>query len=401
MRLLAVTSAQVSPIGGGGAKRMWHLIHGFEREGTATTIWTVDPDLADGTTAEIPGSLRPALLFAGRPRKRLGDKLLAIASPMPQEVWRRPIAPRPTPSDFGQFDAVIFMGPHATRLLPLVSDAGLPSVLDMHDVVDEALRSIARTLPGSAARWRTRIDSLKWRAHQRRLVRGVSLVAAVSERDAAVFRRHGAPRVVTHANGVDLAGYEFVDHSANRRNRLLMTGHFGYLPNIDAARWLSREIVPRLRARNLAITLRLVGRDVSGGPWSDGIYAEANVPDILPYFDAADVLIVPLRAGGGTRIKLIEAFAKGLPCVSTSIGCEGLPVENGVHLLVADTTDDLVEATLRLLADRELRARLARNARELVERRFDWTAITREYVIDLRRLARDARTAAPELLLRS
>ena len=387
MRLLAVTGVEVAEAGSGGQKRMWHLIDGFNKHGISTTILTIDPNLALDVARPVPGAL-PAETIPGRPRRSALDKLVALVSPLPEAVWSRP---PPRRAELRDHDLVMFMGPSGTRLLPRVKQAGLPSVLDMHDVVDRALARIADTLPGRVARWRTRTDSLKWRRYQRRVVREVSMVVAVSDDDADAFRRLGAQRATTHTNGVDLERYRYADHTLNRASRLLMTGSFGYQPNIDAARWLSREVHPRLRRLNPNATLQLVGRDLSAGPWPTGVLADADVPDVRGYFDAADVFVVPLRAGGGTRLKILEAFAKGLPTISTAIGCEGLPVEHGVHLLVADTTEDLVAAILRLLGDSELRARLAGNARELVERRYGWDRIAEAYADDLHGLAKAPR----------
>ena len=212
-------------------------------------------------------------------------------------------------------------------------------------------------------------------------------MAVVSEDDAAEFRPLSNTPVVVRANGVNLADYPFFDHAPQGGTRVLYTGDFGYPPNIDATRWLAADIATRLSAARLAVGVTLVGRSVSDGPWPAGMSAIRDVPVIQPYFDQADLFLAPLRAGGGTRFKLVEAFALGLPVVSTTIGAEGLDVKDEVHLLIADTAPDLAAATLRLLDDGALRARLAVNARSLAETRYDWTAIGAEYATDIRRLA--------------
>jgi glycosyltransferase involved in cell wall biosynthesis len=166
-----------------------------------------------------------------------------------------------------------------------------------------------------------------------------------------------------------------------------MTADFSYLPNVDATRWLTTEIFPRLLTRRPRATLQLVGMHAPSGLLPEGVTASANVPRIQPYFDDADVFVVPLRAGGGTRLKIIEALAKGLPTVSTTIGCEGLAVRDGEHLLVADTAEDMVKATVRLLDDRELRRKVANNGRALAKELYGWDNITDLYAADLRRMA--------------
>jgi glycosyltransferase involved in cell wall biosynthesis len=197
------------------------------------------------------------------------------------------------------------------------------------------------------------------------------------------FRQISQTPVVVRPNGVDVTKYTFVDHTRPAGARLLFTGTFSYFPNVDASRWLADEIVPRLQSKRSDVTLDLVGRRAPAGPLPAGVRAAPDVPHIQPWFDQSDVFVAPLRAGTGSRLKLVEAFAKGLPCVSTSIGCEGLPVEDGAHLLIADSTSEIVDAVLRLLNDQELRTTLATNARLLAEERLDWEPIASAYAQDL------------------
>jgi glycosyltransferase involved in cell wall biosynthesis len=100
-----------------------------------------------------------------------------------------------------------------------------------------------------------------------------------------------------------------------------------------------------------------------------------TVEDVLPHYEATTVCVVPLRAGGGTRLKILEAMALGRPVVSTAIGCEGLDLIDGEHLLIADTPEQFAAKTVRLLKDAELSHDLCRNARKLVETRYGWDRI--------------------------
>jgi glycosyltransferase involved in cell wall biosynthesis len=107
----------------------------------------------------------------------------------------------------------------------------------------------------------------------------------------------------------------------------------------------------------------------------NGVNVTGQVKDVLPYYKRTTVCIVPLRAGGGTRLKILEAMALGRPVISTTIGCEGLDVEDGQHLLIADTPKKFAEKTVRLLTDRTLHHKIRTNARQLVETRYDWDSI--------------------------
>jgi glycosyltransferase involved in cell wall biosynthesis len=388
VRLLVVSGQSIlSPEDGGGSKRQWHVIKGCERNGLDVTVWSIDPTPLPPIEG-VGQLIRADRQFSGRARVGKLAKLQALVSPLPEEIWARPLPSTDLIPQIADHDVVLFMQPSAAQLLSAVIAASKPAVLDQHDVVSQAQEFIAATLPGRVARWRTRLDARKWRGIEPRILDSCDLVTAVSEGDAQAFRAISKTPVVVRPNGVDVTTFTFVDHARAEGARLLMTGHFGYLPNIDAARWLTNEIMPRLRSTRPDVTLRLVGRSAPAGPWPEGVSAIADVPEIQPWFDNADLFIVPMRAGGGTRIKIVEAMAKGLPTVTTRVGAEGLPIEDGVHLLLADTTDELVAAVLRLMGDAELRARLASNGRRLVEEQLGWNRITDDYATDILALAR-------------
>jgi len=371
-------------------KRCWYLLNGFERCGIDSTLWTIDPFGESAETTQIPWAdeILPDRVFAGRARRGVGNKLKAFASAMPEEIWMRPISRELATADLQQFDVALLLGPAAAQIIPRLNASRIPVAMDLHDVPDRLQRRIATTLPGRIAKRRTMLDSRKWVAAQRSMLDRSALTVTVSEEDAATLRKMTTRPIVVRPNGVDLESYEFVDHSQPTAASLLFTATFSYFPNIDAARWLLGEILPQLRAQRHDVTLDLIGHHAPAGPFPAGVRAASDVPLIQPWFDAADVFVAPLRAGTGTRLKILEALAKGLPCVTTTIGCEGLPVEDGVHVLVADTTQEFVLAVLRLLDDVALRQRLAANGRALVERQFDWSAITDAYAADLLALAR-------------
>ena len=163
---------------------------------------------------------------------------------------------------------------------------------------------------------------------------------------------------------------------------LLMVGTLGYYPNADGAAFLCRDIVPLLGRNGQWPRIAIVGSKPPESVRALGALPEvsvfADVPDVAPYYAAAKVAVVPLRAGGGSRIKILEAFAHGRPVVSTRIGAEGLAVADGRHLLLADTAEAFAAAVRRLLSDPDLAARLAAEARQLVDERYDFECVARE-----------------------
>jgi glycosyltransferase involved in cell wall biosynthesis len=150
-----------------------------------------------------------------------------------------------------------------------------------------------------------------------------------------------------------------------------MVGTYWYPPNVDAAVHMATRVMPHLRALSPACTLRLVGRggaeflgSLRGLP---GVEVVGDVTDVAPELLAAAVAVAPVRFGGGTRVKILEAFALGVPLVSTPLGCEGLDAKDGVHLLVADEPQEFAAACARLIANPEEARRLGENGRRLYE----------------------------------
>ncbi|HXJ83488.1 MAG TPA: glycosyltransferase family 4 protein [Candidatus Methylomirabilis sp.] len=214
---------------------------------------------------------------------------------------------------------------------------------------------------------------------------------------AAVAARTGHPSVHTVANGIrapDRAPAAPAEPSGAWR--LLFVGSLGYFPNADAATVLCREVLPRLRAR----LPRAVAVDVVGSQPAQpvieldripGVRIHADPQQIAPFYARAHATVLPIRAGGGTRLKILEAFAHQMPVISTAIGAEGIAVEPGRHLLIADEPDALAAACANVLDDPALAARLRTEALTLVEKRYDARLVGE----GIRRLFRRIMTARP------
>jgi glycosyltransferase involved in cell wall biosynthesis len=190
-------------------------------------------------------------------------------------------------------------------------------------------------------------------------------------------------------NGVD-AG-ELRPGTEGTVRRVVWVGGLGWFPNRDAAAFLLREIWPRVRAGCPDAELDLVGhapRSLLPAGWNgEGVRVHGYVPDIRPYVVRAHVFVVPIRVGGGTRLKILDAMALGKAIVTTRVGCEGIEVRGGEDLVLADTPDELAGAILRLLEDAPLRARLGANARALAERRYAWDIVGEGFLGIFRALA--------------
>jgi len=204
-------------------------------------------------------------------------------------------------------------------------------------------------------------------------------VVDVSPEEDAVFRDL-APGIRTAVvpNGVDLDHYDFLDDAAARSN-VLFIGKLDYRPNVDAVEWLGAEIWPLVRQRFPTATLHVVGRDplppVRRLGNDAGLIVVGPVDDERAWFRQAAILAVPMRMGGGVRLKVLQALAMGTPVVSTSFGMSGVGAIDGVHYLRADSAPDFAGKLAQLLGDSALRSRLAAAGRLLVRERFDWRVI--------------------------
>jgi glycosyltransferase involved in cell wall biosynthesis len=226
-------------------------------------------------------------------------------------------------------------------------------------------------------------------------------VLAVSNADRDTFTRlyPGAIRQPVHVvpTGVD-TDYFTPQRSSPDSRGLVFTGSMDWLPNEDAMTFFCRDVLPLVRAAEPAASLTIVGRTPTGAVSAlasgDAVRVTGRVEDVRPYMQEAAVYVVPLRIGGGTRLKIFEAMAMGKAVVSTTVGAEGLPIQNGEHLLLADTPAAFASAVIDLLRNPARRVQLGSAARTLVVDRYDWSAVAAELESALLRFASRAGAGA-------
>jgi len=225
------------------------------------------------------------------------------------------------------------------------------------------------------------VQTAKIRRFERALVRAAYATAAVSAADADALRALApGARIVVVPNGVDLDHYAPADPNAVTATRCAFTGKMDFRPNIDAAVWLCERVWPRVRAACPDATLALVGRDPAPRVTALannalGIDVTGAVPDTRPFIADAGVIVVPLRVGGGTRLKVLEAMAMAKPIVATTLAVEGLDLEDGVEACLADDPAAFAAAVVELMGDPAARADLGAAARRRAERDFGWSAL--------------------------
>jgi glycosyltransferase involved in cell wall biosynthesis len=268
--------------------------------------------------------------------------------------------------------------------LPLLQS--LPVVCVHHNVESALLRrrALAETLP-----WRRAYLSHQaalMEAEERRWCGRVALNVAVSDPDREHLRLQApAGRYITVPNGVDTDKFRPAE---GKDAGIVFVGGTTWFPNKDALAFFSEEILPLLNDSRTAAPICWVGRATEQEQQlfqeRHGIRMTGYVDDIRPYVHDAACYVVPLRVGGGTRLKILDAWAMGKAVVSTSVGCEGLDAEHGRNILIADSPQAFAEAVRAVLQDADLRDRLGKAARATVESTYSWDIIresmTEEYL---------------------
>ena len=208
-------------------------------------------------------------------------------------------------------------------------------------------------------------------------------VVVVSEQDrAALDELNPDLRISVIPNGVDTE-YFSGEGAEPVSGRIIFTGHMGYPPNIVAAEFLARQLLPRIREVRADAHVVIVGRhpssEVAALADLDGVEVTGEVPDVRPYLASTQVFVCPMLSGTGIKNKLLEAMASELPCVATPLSLQGFDVTPGEQLLVGETADELSARVVELMSDDEAAQRLARSAREYVCSRHSWGAVGRAY----------------------
>jgi len=260
----------------------------------------------------------------------------------------------------------------------------VPIVFFAHNVEHQIWRRLAEVESRWWRRMALEIEWRKMRGREAAMMRRATVTVAVSDVDRRTLVADApAARIDVVPTGVDTTYFRATGRAPVAR-RLVFSGSMDWYPNEDAIVDFVMHVWPGLRAVVPDVSLTVVGRRPTPRLLDlgrqNGITVTGTVPDVRPYLDQAEVYIVPLRVGGGTRLKIFEALAMGKPVVSTTIGAEGLGLVSGLHYVAADTHAEFSAAIERLFGDQGSRAELGAAGRALVEAEYSWSQVTRRFV---------------------
>jgi glycosyltransferase involved in cell wall biosynthesis len=279
-----------------------------------------------------------------------------------------------------QFDLVVcdFLSP-AVNFLRIRDRLGVPTVLFQHNVEAQIWKRLAAGKRNPVARWYFGLQAARMARWERRLSQIFDGVIMVSPEDTELARKeYGLENVLGEVPaGVDTDYFQPGRRNGGQEPTIGFLGSMDWMPNIEAVKWFADDIFPRLKDAIPGVRLMVIGRRPPASiralaSRDSRIEVTGTVDDVRPYLDRCDLLTVPLLSGGGTRIKIMEGLAAGLPVVATTVGAEGLGLVDGEHLLIADSAEEFAAAVREVISDQGLRQRLSASGRDLVLAEYGW-----------------------------
>lgn len=400
MRILWVKLGGLWPANTGGRLRSFHILAELSREHRVTVITTHQADEdARGLRAALPQCERLISVPYSIPKWRSGrfrrTLMRSWLSSLPVDMLRSRVpAVRREVRRFlegGAMDVCVADFLSAVPNIP--PGGGVPMVLFEHNVEHMIWRRLAETEVRPLRRLLLEIEWRKMLRYETQACRKAQLTVAVSPQDRSILSSLAPDAdICAVPTGVD-TGYFSPRDIPESPAELVYVGSMDWYPNEDAVLHFMQAILPLIRSEVPETTLTVVGRNPSEkllhAARENRVAVTGTVADVRPYLARAAVCVVPLRVGGGTRLKIFEALAMGKAVVSTSVGAEGLPLKDGRHFLQADTPGGFAAAVTGLLRSGVRRRELGLAGQQLVRENYSWPRVTRDFVAHCRRVAAD------------
>ena len=397
MRILWVKAGKLLPVDTGGKIRSYNILRHLAHSHQVTLLsyygGKEDPAYETEIQRELPGAQTMCTrALDGNALAQTADYFRRVfqAAPFAVSKFTHPEVRRVVAAglDRKQFDVAVCDFLSASLNFPV--GLNVPVVLFQHNVETALWRRMASSKTNPAKRLAYKIEAAKMTRYEQRTLGRFHYVIAVSENDRQQMLAMDPKCDITVVpTGVDTNQYHVAPPASAHSPRIVFTGSMDWEPNIDAIHYFCREVFPHVRAESPAAIFQIVGRNPHPQVRelaSEHVQVTGTVPSVAEYLRDATVVIVPLRIGGGTRLKIFEAMAMGKAVVSTSIGAEGLDVRSGRDLILADDPAAFAGAIISLLRDGNLRQQYEKAAAQLAAQ-YDWSKIVQRFADVLQKVS--------------
>lgn len=385
MKIIWIKAGGLVPLDAGGKIRSYHIAKELAKihDVTLFTFYAEEPNDEHHTLTSIFQKVvtHPLKISAGRGVGEAVSYLKSFLAPLPYSITKycRPEVASHLREIMAleKYDVILcdFLSPAA--VIPF--DLGIPVVMFTHNVEAMIWKRHWEVATNPIWRFVFKREYERMRATELRYLNESTHVLTVSDTDTAMFAKDiSAAKISIIPTGVDIDYFQPVN--GEEPDSLVFTGSMDWMPNEDGILYFVEEILPLIRRQRPATKLWIVGRkpgDRIKVLADTGIEVTGRVEDIRPYIAKGAVYVVPLRVGGGTRLKIFEAMAMGKAVVSTTIGAEGLPVTNGADIILADGPQHFANEVCRLMGSRKERTRIGDGGRKLVQEKYSWTAVAK------------------------
>jgi len=389
MRILWVKANKILPVHSGGDIRSFNILRQLARNDEVTFFSYYDGPADEIYEKELQGKLPGAVCVSTGKRADSGlwrgmDYVAKVAEAAPYAVSRFGSAKVRGKLERCLHDsrADVVVCDFLDAAVNFPAELTVPAVLFQHNVESEIWRRHAANGASGAKKVIYRLEFSKMLRYERTMVRKFDHVIAVSEHDKKLMSAWTEPgRITVVPTGVDTEEFCPGQQAGQEKPLVIFVGAMDWEPNVDAVQYFCAEIWPQVRAKVPEARFRIVGRNPDRRVQAlagDSVEVTGRVPSVVEHLRKAAVVVVPLRIGGGTRLKIYEAMAVAKAVVSTTVGAEGLDVHHGKDIILADAPETFAESVAALLTSAEMRRRQGDAARELASR-YGWPVIAREF----------------------
>jgi len=397
MRILMLSPTLPWPLNMGSKIRVYHVLRELAQAGHEVTLLALaDEPYTTEDLVDLGAHCQELRVISVKNRPRLKAALKSLISCKSYGVAKfesrefKQIVAQALQKDYN------ILWVHFMEILVYVAQSHIREkrplvVLDQHNA-DERFWEKYASEGWPWIRLFAKINLWRLRKVQASLLKRVDVILSVSKEDADFTRTqlaNPATQVWVVPNGVDTESFRPLN-TTERKNRIIFCGTMDVLMNIDAVEWFARRMFPKVRKAVPDAEFWIVGRNpapkVKVLASLPGVRVTGQVEDVRPYYAKTKVAVAPFRYGGGTKLKVLEAMALGVPVVATSVGCQGIDVTPEKHLFKEDNEEAFTQRVVSLLKNENLRRRMAVKARRLVEERYSWNAIMGDHIKRLERM---------------